>query len=108
MLEVDPSVFPTSKIAFGFAPGASQRSASELLAGIGYVPDASCAVVRNEHAAVFRDCDTYGPAPDLSLFGYKSREKVFVASVGVAVVHRNADDLFRFHEPCSAANPSPS
>jgi hypothetical protein len=51
------------------------------------VPYASCAVIGNEHAAVLGDCDTYGPVPDLSLFGYKSGKKVFVASVSAAVVH---------------------
>jgi hypothetical protein len=69
------------------------RFREDLFAGEGCVPDAACAVIGDEHAAVLGNRDTYGPAPDLSVFRDKAGEKVLVASVGVAVVHGNADDL---------------
>ena len=51
------------------------------------------AVVGNEHAAVLGDGDVYGAAPDLAVFGNEAGEEVFVATIGVAVEHGDADDF---------------
>ena len=70
---------------------AAQKERS--FADVGDVPDGAGAVVGDEHAAVFGDGDAYGTAPDLAVFGDETGEEVFIAAVGVAVVHGNADDL---------------
>jgi hypothetical protein len=57
------------------------------------VPDGAGAVIGDEHAAVFGDGDVYGSAPDLAVFGDEAGEEVFVAAVGLAVVHGDADDF---------------
>ena len=57
------------------------------------MPDRAGAIVGNEQAAVFADSDAYRAAPDLAVFGDKAGEEVFVAAVGVAVVHGDVNDL---------------
>ena len=59
----------------------------DLFADVGDVPDRTGAVVRNEHTAVLGYGDTYRASPDLAVFRDESGEEVFVASVGMAVVH---------------------
>jgi hypothetical protein len=47
----------------------------DLLSGVVDVPDAAGAVIGNEHAAVLRDCDTYGPAQTCPSFVTKTVRK---------------------------------
>ena len=64
-----------------------------LFADVSDVPDGAGAVVGDEQAAVFGDGDAYWAAPDLAVFGDETGEEVFVAAVGVAVVHGDANDF---------------
>ncbi len=57
------------------------------------MPDGAGTVIGDEQAAIFGDRDTYGAAPYLAVFGDEAGEEVFVAAIGVAVVHRDADDF---------------
>src|ERR1035438_1806408 len=57
------------------------------------MPDRAGAVVGREHASVIGDGDTYRPAPDLAIFRDETGKEVFVAPVGMTVVHGNEDDF---------------
>src|SRR5277367_6719378 len=71
------------------------RSASgmALVANVSDVPDGARTIVGDEQAAVFRNGDPYGAAPHLAVFSDETGEEVFVAAVGVTVVHGDADDF---------------
>lgn len=64
-----------------------------LLAGVCDAPNASRAVVRDIERSIAACSNTNRTAPDLTVFGYESSEKVFITSIGVAIVHGNPDDL---------------
>ena len=49
------------------------KSCVRLLAHVADAPDAACAVVGNEEAAVVADGDANGPAPDLAVGGDADR-----------------------------------
>ena len=69
------------------------RSFFRLFAGVGNVPDALGAVVRDEERAVVASGDAYGAAPDFAVRGDEAGEEILVLASGVAVAHGNADDL---------------
>src|SRR5437879_1638899 len=66
---------------------------SRLFAGIRYAPDAARTIVGDIERAVVAYGYSYGPAPDLSICGYKSGEEIFVLASGFAVLHGNANSL---------------
>src|ERR1700722_2109161 len=61
-----------------------------LFADVSDMPNRAGAIVGNEQAAVFGYGDAYGAAPDLAVFGDEAREEVFVATIGVTIVHGDA------------------
>src|SRR5271155_202381 len=70
---------------------AAQKERS--FADVSDVPDGTGSVVGDEQATVFGDGDTYGTAPDLAVFGDEAGKEVFIAAVGVAVVHGDVNDF---------------
>src|SRR5271156_4417810 len=70
---------------------AAQKERS--FADVSDVPDRARTVVGDEQAAVLGDGAAYGSAPHLAVFCDETGEKVLEASIGMAAVHRDADDL---------------
>ena len=64
-----------------------------LLARVGDAPHAAGAVVGDVEVSIAADGDTDRTAPHLTVFGHESSEEVFVAALGLTVVHGDADDL---------------
>src|SRR5271170_8294437 len=57
------------------------------------VPDGARTVVGDEQTAILGDGDAYGATPHLAVLGDETGQEVFVAAIGVAAVHGDADDL---------------
>src|SRR5271163_1859650 len=70
---------------------AAQKERS--FADVSDVPDGARTVVGDEQTAILGDGDAYGATPHLAVLGDETGQEVFVAAIGVAAVHGDADDL---------------
>src|ERR1035441_7237681 len=57
------------------------------------MPDGTRSVIGHEQRSVLRFRNTHRPSPDFAVGGHEPGEEVFILSGGVAVLHRQPNDL---------------